>query len=175
MDKIERNYGEYSGSVVASFILFMCTIGAIVAASSPLTDSKPTKIIFGIAAGVLGVISIFLWFRAKYLHAMQIQAAEEERLKKRREEIARMRQKEEEEAKARRSQKELLLKADIIQIDKMNGKTFEEYVCVLYNKLGYETKQTRLSGDYGADIIAVKDNIKTIIQTKRSINKIIRI
>jgi restriction system protein len=49
----------------------------------------------------------------------------------------------------------------------MSGKTFEKYLEVLFEKLGYRVERTRYVGDYGADLVTSKDGIKTVIQAKR--------
>lgn len=51
-------------------------------------------------------------------------------------------------------------------IDQMKGTDFEIYVRDLYIKLGYKAETTPIH-DFGADIIATKDNVKYCIQTKR--------
>jgi restriction system protein len=51
-------------------------------------------------------------------------------------------------------------------IDHMKGTDFEIYVRDLYIKLGYKAKTTPIH-DFGADIIATKDNVKYCIQAKR--------
>lgn len=60
----------------------------------------------------------------------------------------------------------------ILEIDKMDGKTFEKYLEVLFKKLGYRVERTRYIGDYGADLVTVKNGIKTIIQAKRHKGKV---
>ncbi len=54
------------------------------------------------------------------------------------------------------------------RINRMSGKTFEEYLEVLFEKLGFTVERTRYRGDYGADLVAYKDGVKTVIQAKRS-------
>ena len=49
----------------------------------------------------------------------------------------------------------------------MDGKAFEEFLEVLFGKLGYKVERTRYVGDYGADLITQKDGVKTVIQAKR--------
>ncbi len=44
---------------------------------------------------------------------------------------------------------------------------FEKFIAALFEKMGYETKTTPSSGDYGADVIATKGNEITIIECKR--------
>lgn len=57
--------------------------------------------------------------------------------------------------------------SEIEEIDKMSGIEFENYIKDLYIKLGYNATTTANSHDYGADIIATKNNTKICIQTKR--------
>jgi restriction system protein len=49
----------------------------------------------------------------------------------------------------------------------MKGEEFEEYVAELLRLQGYKTRMTPRSGDYGVDIVASKDGIKTAVQIKR--------
>ena len=60
-----------------------------------------------------------------------------------------------------------LAAAGIADIDTMDGLAFEQYLEVLFGKLGYKVERTRYVGDYGADLITHKDGIKTVIQAKR--------
>jgi restriction system protein len=60
-----------------------------------------------------------------------------------------------------------LAKSGIADIDKMDGKTFEKYLKVFFEKLGYKVERTKYIGDYGADLVATNDGVKTVIQAKR--------
>ncbi|MFD3447118.1 restriction endonuclease [Microbacteriaceae bacterium 4G12] len=60
-----------------------------------------------------------------------------------------------------------LRQSKIDDIDKMNGHQFEEYLGILFRKLGYQTQVTKASGDFGADLILRKNNKKIIVQAKR--------
>lgn len=60
-----------------------------------------------------------------------------------------------------------LAKSGILEIDKMDGKTFEKYLEVKFEQLGYQVMRTKYVGDYGADLVTKKDGIKTVIQAKR--------
>ncbi len=55
---------------------------------------------------------------------------------------------------------------NIEDIDLMTGKEFEVFLEELFNKLGYNTKLTKLSGDQGGDLI-IEREIKTVVQAKR--------
>lgn len=60
-----------------------------------------------------------------------------------------------------------LLKSGITRVDQMTGIEFENYLSVLFRKLGFETAITKSSGDYGADLILNKDGKKIVVQAKR--------
>ena len=64
-------------------------------------------------------------------------------------------------------EKQRLAKSGIDDIDNMSGKTFEKYLEVLFEKLGYRVERTRYVGDYGADLVTAKNGVKTVIQEKR--------
>ncbi|MCM1361548.1 MAG: restriction endonuclease [Clostridiales bacterium] len=57
-------------------------------------------------------------------------------------------------------------KYTIDDIDLMTGFEFENFIELLFSKMGYSSYVTKKSGDQGIDVIAVKDNIKIGIQTK---------
>jgi restriction system protein len=54
----------------------------------------------------------------------------------------------------------------------MDGKTFEKYLKVFFEKLGYKMERTKYIGDYGADLIATNNGVKMVIQAKRGKNKV---
>lgn len=58
-------------------------------------------------------------------------------------------------------------KIDLDQVDVMDGFDFEAYVAGIYRALGYDACKTPDSGDFGADVIARKDNQTLAIQCKR--------
>ena len=60
----------------------------------------------------------------------------------------------------------------ISHIDTMKGEEFEKYVAELLRFQGYKTRMTPRSGDYGVDIIASKDGVKTAVQIKRYSKKL---
>lgn len=64
-------------------------------------------------------------------------------------------------------EKQKLVKSGIADIDSMDGKKFEKYLEVLFERLGYKVERTRHIGDYGADLVTRKNDIKTVIQAKR--------
>lgn len=59
-------------------------------------------------------------------------------------------------------------------IDYMSGFEFEQFICHVFNKKGYETEITSSSGDFGVDIIAQKSSEKIAIQVKRHNSKVSR-
>ncbi|SDL86016.1 restriction endonuclease [Sediminibacillus halophilus] len=60
-----------------------------------------------------------------------------------------------------------LRKSGILEIDKMNGKTFEDYLHALLKTRGYQIKLTPASGDYGADLVLNNKVKKIVVQAKR--------
>ena len=62
---------------------------------------------------------------------------------------------------------------DILQVDEMDGDTFEHYFSTLLKKSGYcQVAVTKASGDYGVDVIAQKDGVKYAFQCKRYNQKV---
>lgn len=60
-----------------------------------------------------------------------------------------------------------IIKSNIATIDKMTGEEFEDYLLLQFKKKGYRGNTTSKTGDYGADLVLTKNNIKTVIQAKR--------
>lgn len=54
----------------------------------------------------------------------------------------------------------------IDDIDIMTGKEFEEFIALLFSKLGYSAEVTKTSGDQGIDVILSKDGRTVGVQTK---------
>lgn len=63
--------------------------------------------------------------------------------------------------------KKQLAQAGMKDIDQMDGLQFESYLKVLLEKLGYKSKVTNGSHDFGADLIMKNNNKKIVIQAKR--------
>lgn len=62
-------------------------------------------------------------------------------------------------------------KSGMHDIDYMDGFLFEEYLSVLFKKLGYKPQVTKRVGDYGADLI-LKGKKKIVVQAKRYRGKV---
>jgi restriction system protein len=67
-------------------------------------------------------------------------------------------------------EKNLLRDASVLppQIDAMSGRDFEVFIATLFQKMGFDVEQTKLTGDQGADVIVSKRGEKIAIQAKRS-------
>ena len=52
------------------------------------------------------------------------------------------------------------------QIDSLSGTDFENFLCELFEKLGYSVKTTKKSHDYGADLLISKNGKLAIVQAK---------
>lgn len=59
-----------------------------------------------------------------------------------------------------------LRRAGIGQVDRMSGQEFEHKVGQVLADLGYRTRVTRASGDYGADVVAQRAGERVVIQAK---------
>jgi len=60
-----------------------------------------------------------------------------------------------------------LRKSGILEVDKMSGRKFEEYLQTLLKANGYYVQLTPASGDYGADLVLSTKGKKIIVQAKR--------
>lgn len=71
------------------------------------------------------------------------------------------------------SNKYISIENEMEKIDNLTGKEFEDYIVNLLKEAGYTNiRETKSSGDYGVDIIAIKDEINCAIQCKRFSNKV---
>jgi len=52
-------------------------------------------------------------------------------------------------------------------VDEMAGVDFEHYVAAVLRGVGYTVEVTKASGDFGVDLIAMKDGVRTSVQCKR--------
>ena len=69
-------------------------------------------------------------------------------------------------------QEKRLSESNIKDIDSMNGVQFEYYLSSLFNKIGYKSRVTKSTGDYGADLVIYKGNEKIVVQAKRYSKKV---
>lgn len=65
-----------------------------------------------------------------------------------------------------------IIKSGILDIDRMSGYDFEEYLRSFLKSKGYKVKPTPASGDYGADLILSNSNKRVVVQAKRYSNKV---
>jgi len=65
-----------------------------------------------------------------------------------------------------------LSKAGIQDIDKMDGKTFEQYLESIFKNNGYKVERTPYKGDFGGDLIVSLNGKRTVIQAKRWNSKV---
>jgi len=49
----------------------------------------------------------------------------------------------------------------------LHPEDFEHFVVRIFRKSGFEVEETSYSGDFGADLIATKENVRTAVQVKR--------
>ena len=60
-----------------------------------------------------------------------------------------------------------LSSSGIFEIDRMDGKTFEECLCSLFQRQGFRVEVTPYTGDWGADLVLLKAGVRTVVQAKR--------
>ena len=60
----------------------------------------------------------------------------------------------------------------IDEIDELSGYEFEVFTKILFENMGYESSNTKLSGDQGADLVVKKFGEITVVQAKRYNNKV---
>lgn len=57
-------------------------------------------------------------------------------------------------------------------LDSLDGEAFEAFLEGLFRIQGYDAKKTPVSGDFGADLILVKDRERIAVQAKRYIGRV---
>lgn len=65
-----------------------------------------------------------------------------------------------------------LKKSYILQVDKMPGKVFEEYLKGLLKQRGYKVRLHSVTGDFGANLIITKCHKRIVVQVKRYKKKV---
>ncbi|MGE6575331.1 restriction endonuclease [Paenibacillus xylanexedens] len=60
-----------------------------------------------------------------------------------------------------------LKRSGIAEIDQMDGFQFEQYLGHLFRSQGYKAEVTKAIGDFGADLILVKEGKRIAVQAKR--------
>ncbi len=61
-----------------------------------------------------------------------------------------------------------LARSGIAQVDKMDGRTFEEFLVTVFRRLGYRAELTPYTGDFGADLVVTRAGVRQAVQAKRS-------
>jgi len=60
-----------------------------------------------------------------------------------------------------------LARSGIYEIDRLSGAVFEQYLELLFRRLGYRVERTRVAGDYGGDLVVSRNGVRTVVQAKR--------
>lgn len=71
-----------------------------------------------------------------------------------------------------RNREKKLRQSGIEDIDKMDGIQFEHYLSTLFKQQGYKVEVTQATGDYGADLLLKKEDVKIVVQAKRYAKKV---
>ncbi|MBB3603886.1 restriction system protein [Mycolicibacterium sp. BK556] len=68
----------------------------------------------------------------------------------------------------RRARRDALYRATgLAAVDAMTGVEFERYVAAVLRGVGFDVEITRATGDFGVDLIATRDGVRTAVQCKR--------
>ena len=62
--------------------------------------------------------------------------------------------------------------AQVHELDMLGGVEFEEYLAGLFRKQGFKVELTPSSGDYGADLLLIKDGKRIAVQAKRYVGSV---
>jgi len=62
--------------------------------------------------------------------------------------------------------------SSVESLDLLSGYEFEHFLKNLFKRMGFSVEQTKLSGDQGADLVLSKFGEKTVVQARRTYNKI---
>ncbi|MGJ7922203.1 restriction endonuclease [Neobacillus sp. LXY-4] len=68
--------------------------------------------------------------------------------------------------------KDKVRKSRINDVDSMTGTQFEYFLKLLFIRQGYKVETTKVTGDYGADLVMTKDGKKIVVQVKRYSNRV---
>ncbi len=61
-----------------------------------------------------------------------------------------------------------LHRSGIVEADRMDGRTFEEFLALMFRRLRGRAELTPSTGDYGADLVVTKNRVRQVVQAKRS-------
>jgi restriction system protein len=62
---------------------------------------------------------------------------------------------------------EKLKKSKIQDVDSMTGVQFEYFLKLIFSQKGYKVQTTKVTGDYGADLVMTSGDKKIVVQAKR--------
>jgi len=60
-----------------------------------------------------------------------------------------------------------LARSGISEIDRMDGRTFEQRLALLFRQLGYRVDLVGRTGDFGADLVVARDGVRCAVQAKQ--------
>lgn len=67
----------------------------------------------------------------------------------------------------KRKYNEKVKKSKIKDVDSMTGIQFEYFLKLIYTQQGYKVQTTKVTGDYGADLVMTNGDKKIVVQAKR--------
>lgn len=158
-------YSTYRGMCIVYLILgiLLTFIGA-----KFISMLIPIGIILIIGSIIAFLIFCYILYNEKEEEKQRIEQIQKEIEAENR----RIEQEKKERDRLEKIRQERLRLSKIEDIDLMQGFEFEEFISLLFRDLGYISKTTKKSGDFGADVILIKDNKRIVVQTKRHSKKI---
>ncbi len=160
INKALKKYGSIS--VIGIFIILIAI--NIICFSFMIPIINPSKSNIGII--IVGVLILALGIYLIIKGKQQVIKQEKERFKEKQRLINIEKNKKKEEIRTYYNKLSILAQSNIQDTDKMTGNEFEDFLSSLFLLLGYQVKKTKLSGDFGADLI-IENGIKIIVQAKR--------
>jgi restriction system protein len=67
----------------------------------------------------------------------------------------------------RRSRQGLARRRGLAAADRMSGEEFEDWLAILFRAAGWRVRHTRVTGDFGADLVLGRGSMETVVQAKR--------
>jgi restriction system protein len=65
-----------------------------------------------------------------------------------------------------------LRRSGIRELDRMDGRTFEHYLELVFRRRGFAVERTPTSGDFGGDLVLRRGEERTVVQAKRYQGKV---
>ena len=129
IDAFERKYGDYAIIALLAFFVLICSLTGCIMG---ILLKHVALIIIGIILSIICIVALIL------LPTKKPQKATTEDKKSLLDSF--------ENKILNEESRDYLLNSTMQEIDQMDGVKFEQFVCALYNRMGYDAKRTKASG-----------------------------